>query len=954
VDEELDLTAWAKMRGLKEPYPLIFHLLDTAAVALALWDRFLTTSQRRIIAGSLGVGAQQARSLVAFWAGIHDIGKLTPGFARCNPEAWSRVSPLLRGDEGDWRPEGHDVAGLRTVSELLGRLGYELDGHGPRHTGWQVAQIVGGHHGVFRRGNYLEDCVGLYAGEGLGGKQWQGQREQHVRVVHSTLGTPPAPGEVPAATAVLVTGIVILADWLASQEHFILDQQAHPAADAPAHFAQSSRKAEGLVSDAGLDGRGLVWHPFDYDTMFGITEPNPLQESVLRELAPVVQERGSGILVVTTSMGDGKTELALAVERILAAAAGTDGFFFALPTMATSDQMYQRVRDYVERATSGPAAVTLAHSTAWLNAAYTAPSLVRQGPIISGEHEDKASAHRNQMRTAASQWLQASKRPLLARAGTGTIDQGLAAVLPVRHNALRLLALSGRTLIVDEAHACDPYMQVLLQRLLTWLAAYGCPVILLSATLPGTTVDRYVRAYLKGAGLTKRMLPTERYRPSYPGWLYVDAATGTATSVSAQVAREQAGHRHASLNIDIRHVHHHDYEPDALLPKGSRFAAIATALQPLVESGGTAAVVCTTVADAQATFEYLRDVVFKDLSAAEDVTLLHARFPAKQREAKTSWAVDRLGKQGPRPERLVVVATQVIEQSLDLDVDILISDLAPIALLLQRAGRCWRHEKYWAQGVRLRERPAWSTGPRMITLVPSTDADELSIPRAWGSVYHPYLLDATHKLLVRYDGETIELPGDVQALVEEVHGDGSEFAKVADAIDGATSESGKSSYSRAAWDGEVLAQRSVADCVVIPTPRNVADLSELHLMEIPEIEIGTRLGIDSVRTVCCYQQPSGKLTLDPAGNTELPEPSPHGRFTADQVRTVMAQSISVSASKLKGRDADTDVPASWLDNPWLAELVLLPHHTTPTGWHGPKIGKWLFRLDPELGLVIRE
>ncbi len=75
------------------------------------------------------------------------------------------------------------------------------------------------------------------------------------------------------------------------------------------------------------------------------------------------------------------------------------------------------------------------------------------------------------------------QRPLLAQFAVGTIDQALMAVLPVRHNALRLLALSCKTFIVDEAHAYDPYMQVLLGRLLNWLGAYGVPVVLLSATL---------------------------------------------------------------------------------------------------------------------------------------------------------------------------------------------------------------------------------------------------------------------------------------------------------------------------------------------------------------------------------------------------------------------------------------------------------------------------------------
>ena len=146
MHEHDGLTGWAKAHGLLEPYPLIFHLLDTAAVALSLWDRFLTASQRRAIAKGLDVDETQARLLVAFWAGIHDIGKLSPGFAQCDPGGWGTVSAQLRDDVGAWKAERHDIAGLRTVSELLGAFGYELEAGGAKRTAWRVAQIVGGHH----------------------------------------------------------------------------------------------------------------------------------------------------------------------------------------------------------------------------------------------------------------------------------------------------------------------------------------------------------------------------------------------------------------------------------------------------------------------------------------------------------------------------------------------------------------------------------------------------------------------------------------------------------------------------------------------------------------------------------------------------------------------------------------------------------------------------------------
>lgn len=939
VGESLDMTAWAKMKGLPKPYPLVFHLLDTAAAALVLWDRFLTAGQRRSIAKALRTSEEHAKDLVAFWAGSHDIAKLTPDF-QSSSDAWELVSPDLRDGTGQWRRERHDRAGQLVAPSLLEPLGYDFDDGDCDSVGWRVAQIIGGHHGRFQYCDYDRECAAPRALNDLGGDLWRAQRARHIEVVLDLLGRPAPPPDIPATTAVQITGLVILADWLVSQEEHLTRRQRKPAADLAEHFSTSQREAVRLVGEAGLDASGLGWRPLDFHRMFGIEHPNPLQRSVLDEL-PAIGD-GPGIMVVATSTGDGKTEIALAAQRLLAERSGADGIFFGLPTMATSDQMYLRVRRYTETATSGPAAVTLAHSMAWLNYAYTNSTISGDERVVTADIDT---------RTAAPRWLRGAKRPMLARIGVGTFDQALAAVLPVKHNALRILALSGKTLVIDEAHAVDPYMQALLQRLLSWLAAYGCPVILLSATLPGSTVNAYVRSYLRGAGWRRDRLPKEPYTVDYPGWVYVDAASAKATSASPAAIAVHRALRRTSLRVDVRAVRHHGYEPGKPLLARSRLAAISDELRGLAEDGGTAAIVCTTVADAQQTFEYLRDTLGNTEDGPE-IKLLHARFPADEREATTSRLMACLGRSGPRPSRpgLVVIATQVIEQSLDIDVDLLISDLAPISLLLQRAGRCWRHEKTWSSGQTHRpgDRPGWSSGARLIVLVPSNDDGALSVPKAWGTVYHEYLLDATHRQLARLAGADVSIPDDVQALVEEVYGPGSEFNEEA----AKASASGPSlAERRTAWDGETLAQRTIADCVIIPAPTDVRDLSVLHERSIDESMIGTRLGIDSIRVVCCFEQPDGRNTLDREGAIELPQPE-DGKFSAAEIRTVMSKTIPTAVTKLVGRSDDTNPPPSWREHSWLGDLVLLPHRKVDGRWLGPTIGRHTFQLDRELGLVI--
>lgn len=954
-------TGWAKTvtlaGGIECVYSLVDHLLDTAAVALLLWDRYLTSNQRAVICRGLCADDEHARRLVGFWAGLHDVGKLVPSFQRHCELGWEHLAPGLRADAGHAESVYHDVAGLRSAPAFLVEMGYDFgeDGAYDDSPGWAVAQIIGGHHGLFHTAQFDQECVGECALSGFGGDQWGQARAAHAAIVHEVLGKPAAPQQVSTVAAVLVTGVVMLADWLVSQEHFLRDRVVEAVEEPAAHFAASLKAGEALLAEAGLDASEFAWKPFDFTEHFGLAEPNLLQGSLLETLPSVLN--GPGILVATMLMGDGKTELALAAQYLLSQASGTDGFFLGLPTMATSDHMYPRTRAYAERSTLGPAAVSLAHSMAGLNPAYAAGST--GSDLLSPGVEAGLSG-----RTAAPEWLFGSKRPLLARISTGTIDQALAAVLPVRHNALRLLALSGRTLIVDEAHAYDPYMQVLLERLLTWLGAFGTPVVLLSATLPESTVDRLVRAYLRGAGWKpsgprerRRQLPTEPYRVRYPGWIYVDAATAAITAEPCAAAREQhSEQRRVELGLEMREVVNAPYTAGMDPQAGERLAEIDGLLGPLIDQGGTAAIVCTTVDEAQDTYQHLRQGVFKE-RPAEELVLLHARFPAEQRDEATSEIVARLGRTGPRPQRLVVVATAIVEQSLDLDVDVLISDLAPISLLLQRAGRCWRHERYWTSpGVRRpRERPEWCrSGPRLITLVPVDDKKQLGVPWAWGLIYHPYLLVETARLLDEYHGTIVTLPGQVQELVERVYGAGSRFAAEVVEVAARDACDGRSA-SRSAWDGEQLAQRQIADCVVVNAPQDVGDLSMLSARDFPDSEVGTRLGADSARVLPVYLHAGDRITLDADGTIALPVLAPGARrFSRGQVRSVMARTIPCAERYLTRRGPETNPPSSWARRAWLGDLVLLPHQRDASGaWTGPRIGSRTLTAHPELGLVIR-
>ncbi|MFF8997468.1 CRISPR-associated endonuclease Cas3'' [Streptomyces achromogenes] len=468
-----DESVWGKSRGLSPglpPYPLIRHLLDAAAMALHLWDAYLSENQRARIADGMGLAGEleRARNVVGLCAGLHDIGKLS-GFQFCS---W-HGSQYLSAELGDKRKEmtayrfGHDVAGLQVVQEVLADLGFAADAE--LQIAERLAEIVGGHHGRYHR---LDNGV---APAFLGGSAWARQRTAHAAAVHELLGAPEAPDVFKAPAAVLVTGVVILADWLVSQEDYLRGRQQRLEPALTDHFERSLKDAPGLLAGAGLARVRLQRKGFA--EAYGIQgAPNPLQLSVMEELSKAVGEgRRGGIVLVTAAPGDGKSETALEAERVLSERFGTQGYAFLLPTMATSDQMYGRVAKALLRQAGENAGVTLVHSMAWLNSAYADDDLETQGVLTCDGDEVGESSLRAEADMRPRRWLCGAKRPLLAQFSVGTVDQALMAVLPVRHNALRLLALSGKTFIVDEAHAYDPYMQVLLSRLLNWAWGVRCP-----------------------------------------------------------------------------------------------------------------------------------------------------------------------------------------------------------------------------------------------------------------------------------------------------------------------------------------------------------------------------------------------------------------------------------------------------------------------------------------------
>ncbi|RSR99036.1 CRISPR-associated endonuclease Cas3'' [Streptomyces sp. WAC00469] len=905
-DADVDVRLWGKERRLPSAYPLICHLLDTAAVAGALWDVVLTPQVRQRLSGRLGWESAACRRLLCFWAGLHDIGKITPPFQAVAPALYNRIA----GDAAYEAEAGaesqrlrHDLAAHWALTALFAELGYPQRGPLARSVHHQVAQLLGGHHGCFHE--VLEKAKLKNAAAwvpGLGGRGWEEQRRAHAAVVRRLTGVREVPeSRLPAEAIVVFAGLVIVADWLASQEHVIMPRL--PAAgwsgtdaELAEHWRSAVAQAPGIVREARLGTARFPHREFAQQFPF---PPNDLQASLAAELPGLAT--GPGLLLITAPTGDGKTEAALHAATVMARAAGAGGVYFALPTMATADAMYLRVRDFAERNVEGDRALTLLHSMAWLSAAYAPQD---DGPAESAVVSD----HTTELE--AGSWLRAHNRGLIAPLGAGTVDYPLTAVLPVRYNVLRLLGLAGKVVVVDEAHAYGPWMHSLLVRLLEWLGALRAPVVLLSATLTGRTASSLVEAYRRGCGFRD----PAGVEPCYPGWLYVDAASGEVSR-----PRKVASDRARVLSVEVEPVRWDGAEdPQAAVRPGARRAALLRHLQPLVADGGCALVCCTTVDEAQRTYRFLQ-AQFPDLARAEgELLLLHSRYPAWRREELAAYCEERFGKPrrdgaaGRRPRRAILVATQVVEQSLDLDFDLIISDLAPLAQLLQRAGRAWRHER---DG-----RPAWvGSRPRLVVLEPVDREGRTEPPRTWGAVYDASLLLRTSELLLQHGG-AIDVPGDVQALIDRVYAD--DFG---DHLEEAAQRELK--RHDAEREAGAMAEKHLAGITTIPAPYVVSEKGDLALISgssalVDPALLTTRLGADSERAVCAYVQAGDSLTLDPEGAVPLPGTA-GGRLTRDQVAQVMRHTVPLPGRWLTGRGSEQEPLPSWSRSPALARLALL-------------------------------
>lgn len=756
---------WAKYDRASDGWlPLWRHMADSGAVAGLLWDRWLPGQAQRVVAEALSGDVEDARRLAVWLAATHDIGKATPAFA-CQVEpladsmraAGLEMPPYKQLPDRKLAP--HGLAGQILLQEWL------TERHGwSRSATLQIAVVTGGHHGVppthadIREATVRPELLRTPGYE----QEWRSVQRELLDKFAAVCGVESRLRDwkemrLSHAAQALLSGIVIVADWIASNS------------DLFPYFTDAQ-------SAAGEKRVGAAWRGLDlpppWQAVESREEPAELFFSHFRLPAGArvrpVQERAlelartmsaPGLMVIEAPMGEGKTEAALAVAETFAARTGAGGCFVAFPTMATGNAMFPRMLDWLRRIPDGRAergahSVFLAHSKASLNEKYA--GLVRAGRrAASGVEQDgggdewrpRADRRRASAELVAHHWLRGRKKGMLSSFVVGTIDQLLFMGLKSRHLALRHLALAGKVVVIDEAHAYDTYMNSYLDRVLSWLGAYRVPVVVLSATLPAGRRRELVEAYAGTTAYSAEVVDTDAYPlltavgPGRPAQAHAVAPSGRRVGVELE-----------RLSDDLPEL-------------GER-------LERELAGGGCALVVRNTVDRVLETADYLRKRF-----GTEQVTVAHARFLDVDRAAKDA---DLLAEFGPpdqsadrRPKGTrIVVASQVAEQSLDIDFDLLVSDLCPIDLLLQRMGRLHRHQRGDGQS----ERPERLRTARC--LVTGADWDAVPAAPVSGSrrIYRLHALLRSAAVLEPYllgtaeFGHTVRLPEDISPLVQRAYG----------------------------------------------------------------------------------------------------------------------------------------------------------------------------------------
>ena len=471
------LRLWGKTAANDRFHPAVFHMLDVGHVATELLSERAATRLRRALMRVIATTSEQGVTWLPLVIALHDLGKISSPFQRQVDAQRLRLqtegfvfetSPHMYRHQLITGADADAITRIVPQLEPLKRL---------------LRDAWAGHHGAFATLSELKPVRDYLAVDEP--PMWASLRANAIETLLAAFPFDNAPSLPPSnlrgATAAL-TGFLILCDWLGSDESAFPPEPDMTLDD---YVPLSRKRARAAAERAGFVAadRPTRWRGF-HSIFPGIVRPRPLQDAI--DALPESAIAWPALFVIEAPTGEGKTEAALALARRMAAEGPSDEFYFALPTTATSNQMFVRVLRFLESITGERTSAQLVHGQAML----TRDALEERAYGDAQDIESPAFAVPN--------WFAPKKRALLAPFGVGTVDQAELAVLNARHYMLRLFGLAGKVVIVDEVHAYDTYMSTIIDHALWWFGVLGTSVILLSATLPQRRHREMAQSFQRG------------------------------------------------------------------------------------------------------------------------------------------------------------------------------------------------------------------------------------------------------------------------------------------------------------------------------------------------------------------------------------------------------------------------------------------------------------------------
>ena len=871
--------------------PLEIHSKDTGNMMLWLWDNWLSEQEKAVAFGSVDVDEQKRRGYVKLLGLLHDFGKATPAFVSHIIKS-SGISFDVMGVKGgsfDYCESCyHYVAGEAMLDCYRGNNIKPVR---------CFASVIGSHHGIPQSRSWnAERVVKVNKKQlGWGVPDWDTLREsilcsaeEETRIYLSK--------DLPVlsqASLSVLCGMLIMADWIASNTSYFplisIDDDGSRL-DTDARLESAVKKLE-LDACWKPDQACLADVPSLYTKRFapgGCFSPRPVQSEAAQIAADCNKP---GLMIIEAPMGSGKTEAALAVAELFAAKSGAGGIFFGLPSQATSNAIFSRVIEWAE--TQGPQSNTimLAHGTASFNEEFT--SFV-EGLSVKGSD------------LSVNSFFLGRKTKLLSNFCVGTVDQLLFSTLCQKHVSLLHHALAGKVVIVDEVHAYDAYMSCYLQKVLNWLGEWKVPVILLSATLPSKARTELTNAYLNRKECADEPWMHEK---SYPLITWTDESTGKEKAVHQKTVSGSAA----------------DSSKDVRICRTDCDTALSAVLDQ-IQDGGYAGIVCNTVKKAQEVYNKL--VKDKMPEAGEDcVVLYHSLFTAPDRNKIEEGLIRKLGKDNKevRKGKYILVGTQVIEQSLDIDFDVLVTELCPMDSLLQRIGRLHRHERVRQPGV-----------AQPVCYVISSGKKEIEDQ----NIYDLYIMQQTSDAL----RDCISLPNDIAFLVHKVYDDSDD---IGDAV------------AKAARDNrdKQLQQKAGRFQLGMPSPReSLHGLFNVCASDKEAVaEASVRAGNPSVEVLLLKKSATpGYVSLLSGDCADIDTQTVPNMETAKKIAmqrirlpwAMCAESeIDVTVARL--RELTQSAVPNWQESPWLNNMFVLIIDSN----NEVIVNKWKLKYNNSYGLV---